>query len=99
MINNYISESKHFIINKNESKENNEKKQKTHDLLNILKKYEKNKINFKNKNFINLEISNFDFSIINNSLHNEENEKLIKIYEKKISQLEQKLLLHHQSFY
>ena len=92
LINNYISESKHFIINKNESKENNEKKQKTHDLLNILKKYEKNKINFKNKNFINLEISNFDFSIINNGLHNEENEKLIKIYEKKISQLEQKLL-------
>ena len=39
-----------------------------------------------------MEISNFDFSIINNGLHNEENEKLIKIYEKKISQLEQKLL-------
>ena len=91
LFNSYIAESKHFSMNIKDIKIDNEKQQKTHDLLNILKKYDSNRIYFKYKNFTHLEIFNYNFSILRNSLNVKENEKLIKIYETKISQLEQKL--------
>ena len=79
LINNYIFESKRTRIPNN------------NDLRDILHKYESKKKIKKNKNFGLLQVSSFDFSFINNGLNNKENEKLIKIYEKKIQQLEQKL--------
>ena len=88
LINNYLAESKHFEINK-APKENYDKN--SNDLINIMKKYETKKFIPKNNNFSNLEMTNFDISIVRNGLNNQENEKLIKIYEKKIQQLERKL--------
>ena len=82
LINDYLSESKHFGINKNQ----------TNDIISILKKYETKKIKIYNKSIHSLRISNFNFSFIKNGLNNEENRKLIKIYEKKIQQLDQKLM-------
>ena len=92
LINNYIAESNHLNINK-DYKENNENKmqENTNDIINIMKKYETKKLIQKSNNFTNLEMIHFDISIIRNGLNNQENEKLIKIYEKKIQQLEQKL--------
>ena len=90
LINNYIAESNHLNINK-DYKENNENKmqENTNDIINIMKKYETKKLIQKSNNFTNLEMIHFDISIIRNGLNNQENEKLIKIYEKKIQQLEQ----------
>ena len=92
LINNYIAESNHLNINK-DYKENNDNKmqENTNDIINIMKKYETKKLIQKSNNFTNLEMIHFDISIIRNGLNNQENEKLIKIYEKKIQQLEQKL--------
>ena len=85
LINNYLSESQHFEINKQNSKKNN-------DIIDIIKKYENKKININNRHSSTyLIITSFNFSYKRNSLNNEENEKLIKIYEKKIQQLEKKL--------
>ena len=93
MINNYISESKHLRKNYKESKDYYDKKKtNSNNIIDIMKKYEIKKFNKKNNAYIYLETSNFDFSIIRNGLNNQENEKLIKIYEKKIQQLEKKLL-------
>ena len=82
LINDYLSESKNFGINKNQ----------TNDIISILNKYETKKIKIYNKSIHSLRISNFNFSFIKNGLNNEENRKLIKIYEKKIQQLDQKLM-------
>ena len=84
LINNYISESKHFGNNKNQNNIN--------DIISIINKYKTNKKKVNNKSNYNLKIINFNFSFIKNELNNEENRKLIKIYEKKIQQLEQKLI-------
>ena len=80
IINNYISESKYS------------KREKNNDIRDILRKYENKKINEINSSFTNMKISNFNFNYIKNGLNNKENEKLIKIYEKKIQQLEKKLI-------
>ena len=84
LISNYISESKHFGKNKNQKNLN--------DIISIINKYKTIKNNFNNKSNNNLKTFNFNFSFIKNELNNEENRKLIKIYEKKIQQLEQKLI-------
>ena len=91
LINDYISEPKHSKINKDSREKYDKKKTNDNNIIEIMKKYEIKKINTRNKNFMYLEISKFDFSIIRNGLSIQENEKLIKIYEKKIQQLEHKL--------
>ena len=78
--NNYISESKYS------------KREKNNDIRDILRKYENKKINEKIPSYTNMRISNFNFNYIKNGINNKENEKLIKIYEKKIQQLEKKLI-------
>ena len=93
LINNYLSESIHFENNKQNDKNiGKNKNKKNSDIIDIIKKYENKKININNiHSSTYLIITSFNFSYKRNSLNNEENQKLIKIYEKKIQQLEKKL--------
>ena len=96
LINSYLSEGKYINSynelnnNKNDNIENVKKKNNKKDILDIFRIYENKKIKG-NKNWLDLKISKFDIFIKENGLNNFENEKLIKIYEKKIQQLEQRL--------
>ena len=96
LINSYLSEGKYINSynelnnNKNDNNENVKKKNNKKDISDIFRIYENKKIKG-NKNWLDLKISKFDIFIKENGLNNIENEKLIKIYEKKIQQLEQRL--------
>ena len=96
LINSYLSEGKYINSynelnnNKNDNNENIKKKNNKKDISDIFRIYENKKIKG-NKNWLDLKISKFDIFIKENGLNNIENEKLIKIYEKKIQQLEQRL--------
>ena len=96
LINSYLSEGKYINSynelnnNKNDNNENVKKKNNKKDISDIFRIYENKKIKG-NKNWLDLKISKFDIFIKENGLNNIEDEKLIKIYEKKIQQLEQRL--------